>query len=321
MSKILFLSFVLLILVLITVNCSTLKSGNETDKVSSFQENSRLNKADNSAAESKLRGNRRQNVEDNQAASQTERKIGKCQPENVARNPGLIASENINEIVPKPETREQFNEWLSYGAIGSVQVAEMEGRKYVKDYYDEGDFNGDGCVDVAVIVQGVADKTGEKTLEQAGVEVTLENLRTGAVFQGGDVKKLPFSPKFKLQIEPQQKIAIAVVLGGEKGWSWKNGGEGRTFLLYDSIYQTPKTKDMTDVSTVFGVIEKNKPNEDYDDLLYLFPPNAKGDCLHTELEIQRKNVKYVDATKRNLICYDGKNFFAKSLPDAKLYPE
>lgn len=316
MSK--FLLFMLLMLVFTTANCSTAKSDNETTKVSSIRENNRLNKSDNSVAENPRRENQKQN---NQATLQTEGKTGKCQPENVPRNPGLIDSENINAIVPKPETEEQFNEWLSYGAIGSVRVAEMDGRKYIKDYYAEGDFNGDGCRDVAVIVQGAADKTGEKTFEQVGVEVTLENLRTGAIFQGGDVKKLPFSPKFEAQIKPQQKTAIAVVLGGEKGWSWKNGGIGRTFLLYDALYQTPKTKDMTDVSTVFGVVEKSKPKEDYDDLLYLFPPNAKGDCIHTELEIQRKGIEYVDASKRNLICYDGNKFFAKTLPDTKLYPE
>jgi len=82
-----------------------------------------------------------------------------------------------------------------------------------------------------------------------------------------------------------------------------------------------KSKDMTDVSTVFGVIERNKPEEDDEDLLHLFPPNAKGDCIHTELEIQRKGAEYVDAIKRNLICFDEKNFFAKPLPNTKLYPE
>ncbi len=78
---------------------------------------------------------------------------------------------------------------------------------------------------------------------------------------------------------------------------------------------------MAAVSTVFGVIEKNKPEEDDDDLLHLFPPNAKSDCIHTELEIQRKAVHYVDATKRKVICFDGKNFLAKNLPDTKLYRE
>ncbi len=321
MSKILFSSFALFILAFISISCSTVKPNNKINNVSSVQANNQ-HKPDNSDGEiKKSQEDNGQDVENNREKSKPEKKIGKCQPENVPRNLGLIDSADMNEIVPKPETREEFNEWLSYGAIGSVQVAEMEGRKYIKEYYGEGDFNADSCADVAVIVQGVEDKTGKKTLEQAGVDVTVENLRTGAVFQGGDVKKLPFTPRFEAQIKPQQEIALVVVLGGENGWSWKHGGRGRTFLLYDSIYQTPKTKDMTDLSTVFGVIEKSKPNQDYDDLLYLFPPNAKGDCIHTELEIQKKGVEYVDASKRNLICFDGRNFFAKSLPNTKLYPE
>jgi len=174
-----------------------------------------------------------------------------------------------------------FIEWL---AFGSVQLAEIEGKNNLEQYIYEGDFNGDGCRDVAVIVQGLESKTGAKDLESFSVGLTVKNLRTGAIFQGGDVKSFPFAPKFEAQIKPQQKIALLVVLGGEKGWSWKYGGIGRTFLLYDSIYQMPKSKDITGVSTVFGVVEKNKSNEDYDDLLYLFPPNAKGDCIHTELE-------------------------------------
>ncbi len=99
-------------------------------------------------------------------------------------------------------------------------------------------------------------------MENFTVDLTVKNLRTGAIVQGGDVKKFPFTPKFEAQIKPQQKIALVIVLGGEKGWSWKHSGRGRTFLLFDSIYQTQKTKDIADVSTVFGVIEKNKLEED-----------------------------------------------------------
>jgi len=241
-----------------------------------------------------------------------------CQPSKVPLSAGLPDNANINELLAKPKTKSEFNEWLSFG---SLQLAEIEDKNNLEQYIYEGDFNGDDCPDIAVIVQGLEGKTGEKKLENFSVDLTVKNLRTGAVFQGGDVKSLPFPPKFEAQIKPQQKIALLVVLGGEKGWSWKYGGIGRTFLLFDSIYQTQKTKAIADVSTVFGVIEKNKPEEDDDDLLHLFPPNAKGDCIHTELEIQRKGVEYVDATKRNLICFDGKNFFTKPLPNTKLYPE
>ena len=297
--------------------CSSVQSDNPN--ITEVQRGSIVNQANSSVI---YNGNANLKAAQVQPASLEDRTtsstIRDCQPSKVPLSPGLPDNTNINELLAKPTTRSEFNEWLSFG---SLQLAQIEGKNDLDQYVSEGDFNGDGCTDVAVIVQGLENKTGEKDLENFSVDLTVKNLRTGATFQGGDVKNLPFPPKFEAQIKPQQKIALLVVLGGEKGWSWKYGGIGRTFLLYDSIYQTPKTKNMTDVSTVFGVIEKNKPNEDYDDLLYLFPPNAKGDCIHTELEIKRKGVEYVDATKRNLICYDGKNFFAKPLPDAKLYPE
>ncbi len=241
-----------------------------------------------------------------------------CQPSKVPLSQGLPDNADMNELSAKPKTKSEFNEWLSFG---SLQLAEIKDKNNLEQYVHEGDFNGDGCRDAAVIVQGLEGKTGEKDLENFSVDLTVENLRTGAVFQGGDVKKLPFTPKLEARIKPQQKIALLIVLGGEKGWSWKYGGAGRTFLLYDSIYQMQKNKDTTDISTVFGVIEKNKPEEDDDDLLHLFPPNAKGDCIHTELEVQRKGAGYIEASRRNLICFDGRNFFAKSLPNVKLYPE
>ncbi len=249
---------------------------------------------------------------------QTNSNLKGCQPAKVPLSKGLPDNADMNELITKPKTRDEFNEWLSFG---SFQLAEIKNKNDLEQYLYEGDFNGDSCQDVAIIVQGLESKTGERNLENFTIDLTVENLRTGAIFQGGDVKKFPFTPKFEAQIKPQQKIALVIVLGIEKGWSWKYGGIGRAFLLFDAIYQTQKTNDIADVSTVFGVIEKNKPEEDDDDLLHLFPPTAKGDCIHTELEIQRKGVEYVDASKRYLFCFDGKNFFTKPLPNTKLYPE
>lgn len=297
--------------------CSGVQSSNpETTEVQVGSINNQINSSVIPNANADLKTGRVQptSLRDG-AASGT---LKDCQPSKVSSSAGLPDNADINELSTKPKTKSEINEWL---AFGSLQLAEIEGKDNLEQYIDEGDFNGDDCRDVAVIIQDLESKTGEKYLKNFPVNLTVKNLRTGAVFQGGDEKSLPFEPKSEAQIKPQQKIALLVVLGGEKGWSWKYGGIDRTFLLYDSIYQMPKSKDMTDVSTVFGVVEKNKPNEDYDDLLYLFPPNAKGDCIHTELETQRKEVDYIDASKRNLICFDGKNFFAKSLPNTKLYPE
>ncbi len=320
--KIFLLSFVILTLAFVSVACFSPKFGNATDENSSIQANNSLDKQITYASESKKEENKNkvnQVIENDVVKSKGANRVGSCQPSEVPLGLGVSENTNMSEVLPEPKTREEFDEWLSFS--GGLKLAQLKDRNEIRQYFDEGDFNNDGCRDIALIVEGKEGKTGEKDLENNSVEITVQNLRTNTVFEGGDVKKLPFPPKFEAQIKPQQKIALFVVIGGENSWSWKHGGRRRTFLLYDSIYQTPKTKDMTDLSTVFGVIEKSKPNQDYDDLLYLFPPNAKGDCIHTELEIQKKGVEYVDASKRNLICFDGRNFFAKSLPNAKLYPE
>jgi hypothetical protein len=320
--KIFLLSFVISTFAFVSIACFSTKFGGAANTSSSFQANNSLDKQITYASESKNEGNKNkvnQIIENDFVKSKGANRAGKCQPSEVPSGSGASENTNMSEILPEPKTREEFDEWLSFS--GGLQLAQLKDRSEIRQYFDGGDFNNDGCQDIVLIVEGKEGNTGKKDLENNSVEITVKNLRTNAVFEGGDVKKLPFAPQFEAQIKPQQKIALLVVLGGEKGWSWKHGGRGRTFILYDSIYQTTKTKDITDVSTVFGVIEKNKPNEDYDDLLYLFPPNARGDCIHTELEIQRKGVEYVDATKRNLICFNGKNFFAKNLPDTKLYPE
>ena len=254
----------------------------------------------------------------NSNAENSSSKLNQCVTDNIARPKDVADNINVNELVQKPSTVDEFNEWLPFS---NVQIARLNGEKDLSDYIREGDFNGDGCTDIAMVVQGTDDKSGNLSMENFSVNNTVQNLRTVAIFQSGDIKSLPFSPKFEAQIKPQQPLAIAVVLGGKNGWSWKYGGEGRTYLLYDSIYQGGKVKNAKEIRTVFGLVDKKNLDKNDEDLLPQFPTEAAGDCLITEIDTSFSNLEYSIASKRSLICFDGKKFFTKSLPDTKSYPE
>ena len=245
---------------------------------------------------------------------------GKCQPKNIPSSEGSSQSINVNETIPTPESREAFDDWLR-DIFGAVQVATLANRKFINEYYWEGDLNADGCRDVAVIVQGFKDKTGLVSTENFATGTTVQNLRSKAIFKGGDTAKIPFSKAFALQIQPKQEIALAIVFGGKKGWSWKYNAPGREFLLYDSIFNPSQVLDYEAASMQFSIVNRNKPEEDDDDLLYRFPANAVGDCIYTATQIKRKKVKFSELSNKFLICFDGEFFFSKNLPDSKSYPD
>lgn len=244
---------------------------------------------------------------------------GKCQPKNVSSSEGDSQNFDVDETILTPDSRKAFDDWL-HNIFGAVQVATLANRKFINEYYWEGDLNADGCRDVAIIVQGSKDKSGVVSTENFATGTTVQNLRSKAIFKGGDAAKIPFSKAFALQIKPKQEIAVAIVFGGEKGWSWKHNAAGREFLLYDSIFKPSQVLDYEATSTQFSIVNRDKPEED-DDLLYRFPANAVGDCIYTATQIKRKKVKFSELSNKFLICFDGKFFFNKKLPDSKSYPE
>lgn len=243
-----------------------------------------------------------------------------CQPKNVSSikdSPQIIEA---NETIPTPDNRDAFNSWLT-GVIGSIQVAALPNRNFINEYYWEGDLNADGCRDVAILVEAAKDKSAVSSADDLAAGTTVQNLRSKAIFKGGDVANFPFSEEFALRIKPTQEIAIAIVFGGQKGWSWKRNVAGREFLIYDSVFKPFQTVDYETASTLFSIVEKNKPDEDDADLLDQFPPNAVGDCIYTAIQIKRKKVVFSELSNKFLICFDGKAFFSKKLPDSKSYPE
>lgn len=245
---------------------------------------------------------------------------GKCQPKNAPSSEGASQNFDADETIPTPDSREAFDDWLR-GIFGAVQVAALANRKFINEYYWEGDLNADGCRDVAVIVQGSKDKFGLVSTEKFAAGTTVQNLRSKAIFKGGDAAKLPFSKAFALQIKPKQEIAVAVVFGGEQGWSRKRNAAGREFLLFDSIFKPSQVLHYEDASTQFSIVNRDKPKEDDDDLRYRFPANAVGDCIYTATQIKRRKVKFSELSNKFLICFDGEIFFNEKLPDSKSYPE
>lgn len=245
---------------------------------------------------------------------------GQCQLENVSSGESVSQNVDADEMIATPDSREAFDDWLK-DVIGSVQVATLANRKFINEYYWQGDLNDDGCQDVAVIVQGAKNKSGAISMENFAAGTTVQNLRAKVIYKGGDTAKLPFSKAFAAQIKPKQEIAVAIVFGGQKGWSWRYNAAGREFLLYDSIFKPSKVSGYEASSTLFSVVRKDKPEEDDNDLLYRFPENAVGDCIYTATQIKRKKVEFSELSNKFLICFDGEFFFDKKLPDSKFYPE
>ena len=245
--------------------------------------------------------------------------IGICQPKSNFVNEAASQDADINQTLPKPDSREAFNDWLK-DLFGSVQVATLPNRKFINEYYWEGDLNADGCQDIAVLAESIKDKSKEISMENLVAGTVLQNLRSKVIFKSG-VADSAFSKKLARQIQPEQQIAVAVVFGGKKGWNWKRNAVGREFLLYDSIFKPVRVSGYETGSILFGLVKKDKPNEDYDDLLNLFPTNAVGDCLYTATQIKRKKNVFSELSNKFLICFDGEVFFDRPLPNSKSYPE
>lgn len=245
---------------------------------------------------------------------------GQCQPKNVLSSEEVSRNFDVNETILAPDSREAFDDWLKV-IIGAVQVATLPNRKFINEYYWEGDINGDGCQDVAVLVQAVKEKSAINSTGSLAIGTTIQNLRSKAVFKGGDTVNFPFSKAFASQVKAKQEIAAAIVFGGQKGWSWKRNAAGREFLLYDAVFKPSKVSGLEASSTLFSIVRRDKPGEDADDLLYRFPENAAGDCIYTATLVKRKKAEFSELSNKSLICFDGEFFFDKKLPDSKSYPE
>ena len=266
-----------------------------------------------------------QTTAENSSKANVDQKITRTSPaptvgkQSSSENSGKCQSGNADgeQAIAKPKSREEIDDWLK-NTIGSVQVATLPDRQSVEQYYREGDFNADGCADIVLIVQGIKDKFDTISAENLNLEtMTVQNLRSKAIYQNGET----FSKAMAARIKPKQETALVVVFGNRRDWDWKYIAADKAFLLYDSVSKPAENSGYEASATLFSVIRKNKPEEDDDDLLYRFPTNAAGDCIYTAIQIKRRKFDFSELSDKFLICYDGKKFFNKKLPDSKSYPE
>lgn len=216
-----------------------------------------------------------------------------CLPANVPRSEGL------------PETADMYNTLETDNSVGGLNKTlknlfdELSVAENVKgDNFFEADFNGDGCKDAAIIVKAVDEYPIDGEINNAlrfqMAETIVQNLEKGGLMNLQRTKKEGFKPTEKDLTD--SKIALAVIFGGEKSWNWEYGGEGRLFLLLDSVFSQ---NDCPDCQTV--LVNKTDKKSSRADCL---PSVAVGDALFSGGEEAGR-----------AIYFDGKKFDQKQCGD------
>lgn len=242
------------------------------------------------------------------ASAQQQNRNGKgCQPASVPRTPGLASQFDMNELAPYPASVTETNDLLR-NLFGDFEVE----TRY-KRLHEEGDFNGDECGDIAVIVrldkdhpnfiQSFADAAGN-----APVDVTITNLRTGAsVAPAGSEKRVAGLPA---DLRPQTALALAIIHGAPDRQIWAHGGAGRVFLLLDSVYE-PTGKN----NLISDVVPLNRKEESAKEpSVRKIPAEAKGDAILVWRYIKSPGPQ-PHPGDRKAIYFNGTNYAVKSLPD------
>ncbi len=187
------------------------------------------------------------------------------------------------ELLPNDKSVEGLNRTIS-NLVGDFIVDETQESVF------EGDFNGDGCQDIALIV-GATDAYRKiedinDAASNTNIAVIKQNLRTGA-------KLMPQIRKengnvFPTKMKSESSRALVIILGSKSGWNWKHGVEGKVFLLLDSVFTV---KDCPDCHS--ELVPRNSQKQGSD----CFPKNSKGNGIFTGGEEAGK-----------LIYFDGKLF-------------
>lgn len=205
---------------------------------------------------------------------------GDCQSEKKQTN---SQQADTAELLPNDKSVAGLNQMIT-NLVGDFMLDESQNSIF------EGDFNGDGCRDIALIVAASNAVDKIKTINDAAsntnIAVVKQNLRTKA-------KLLPQTRKdngnvFPAAMKSQSSRALVIVIGGASGWNWKHGVEGKIFLLLDSVFTAEDCPDCHTES-----VPRNSQKQGYD----CFPRNSKGDGIFTGGEEAGK-----------LIYFDGKSF-------------
>ncbi len=302
--------------------CLTAVSCQQNLSNSSIDSNQKeLLQSDNSIKSKQIENNSdNSNKENFQAANSTHNnnfltaKKGQCIADEASRPQGLPENININEQSPMPETAAEFNKWLS-DLLGPQLVLD----KRFADISIVGDFNGDGCNDVAVPVtpdkdyEVVSRPDDSRTAARTNRDFTeylanfgdcslyLINLQNNASGSACSKEDSANRKDFTKQFLTQSSTAILIVHGGKKGWSWKVNADGRTALLLNVWSgQIPK-KESNAID--FSIISHGYK---YDE--YTLPKTSKGDGIYIGLNSPMAKSDKNNLSERRLVFFDGNNY-------------
>ncbi len=257
----------LLFFSIFVLSCSNVKSNNYAE---SKNQNSLLNKSKVSSDKENFQGNSvaDKNLKNNDIRTEISDKNKVCQPVKVPLSDGLPKNADMDEVLPKDDSVEGLNNLLK-NLVGDFAVDTEQ-----KPYLFKGDFNGDGCRDIALIVGATDSYHDVKNIDQAASNANVDavkiNLRTSAVLLPEQVKKREAILPQNLKSESDR--AFVIIHGGEKGWNWKYGGEGRIYLLLDAVI-TEKDCGGCGSSLISRTSNKNGSE--------CFPKSAKGEGIFT----------------------------------------
>ncbi len=231
-------------------------------------------------------------------------KNGQCAGDTATRPSGVPETVNLGEQTTLPETAAQFNDWLA-DLFGTQLVVDQR----FADISIVGDFNGDGCNDVAVPV--TPDKNYETASNVDSPATTVRSNRNfdeylnnfvpcglSVVNLQNNASEITCAQKKSAnskQITSPSPTAVLIIYGGKKGWNWKTNADGRAALLLNGMRE-PNSK--TGGQTEFNIVSKGSRYKEYS-----LPTTAQGDGLYLGFQ----------SVKGGIIYFDGSSFRLENL--------
>jgi hypothetical protein len=232
-----------------------------------------------------------------------------CQPDNIKRPEGVPENIDLNALGPKPTNLKEFQEWIGNLLGSQIRVSEK-----FKNFFVEGDFNGDGCQDVAVIIEpdteynvisrpddpNTKPRTNRNFNEYINSFISCEtqvtNLLTNfAAYPCQDrnaTKKLTTTSPF----------ALLIVNGGLQGWHWEVDGKGRTHILLNAFPRVGGKEKLIELSLFKKTVDSKKTK---------LPQNMAGDGIYIQLASTVKPIDLKSLINRRIVYFNGQQYAAQ----------